>query len=297
MIDSKTLTLRRLNRAQIQPWIGMLNEWLLPGAIYGVDHTWPQLYRSDGDGRFLAYFDGDRMVSHCAFRFARLRTKQGERDVALLGSVTTDPGLRGQGLASRLLETALQECQAAGAAAVLLWAERPELYSRAGFEPGTPEPFLLIRPDHRPLGDGEVLRTATIGDHESLRRLHDDKPLGIVRDRRTMSALLTTPGMTACVLERDGEVVAYACSGKGADLQGWWHECGGSDQEVARLLPAAARLTRQPNAFVLCPPYRTALPGLLEPWLLEAGDVAGPMVRQLGDAAVQASYVDGLDSV
>src|SRR5262249_45089970 len=155
----------------------------------------------------------------------------------------------------RLLQAALADARADGAAAALLWAERPELYARAGFGSAEPEDCLLLQPA---AVAPTAVRAATIADHAAMHALHAQKPLGAARDLRTMSLLLTTPGMWTFVLERQGRPAAYACCGKGADLQNWWHELGGSDADLAELLPAAMRQLQQSAAFLLLPPYRPA---------------------------------------
>ncbi len=301
MSETLTLELRWLDRAAMQPWLPLLDEWLLPGALYGAQHTWPQLYRSDGDGRFATLFAGERMLSCCAFRFATLHTNAGVRRTALLGSVATDPALRGQGLASQLLRTSLDACKQGGAELVLLWAEQPRLYERCGFRNGALEVCcaLTARFDDVIADDGTVatVRFATIADHARLHELHDHKPMRVDRSPHAMSALLTTPGLQTVVLERSGEVVAYACTGKGADLQGWWHEVGGADADVAAMLPRALALAGHSQAIALVPPYRLALPRLLGDCRLETATVAGPMVCSLSDRAVPMLFVDGLDSV
>lgn len=296
MTASSTLQLRHLDRRGVQPFLAELDEWLLPGALYGAQQTWPQLYRSDGDGRFLGLFDGERMLSHCAYRLASMRTTRGALPIALLGSVATAPTARGQGLASQLLATAVADCKAAGAAAILLWAERHELYARVGFVPGAQEQCATLAICEHD-GEGTAARLATVLDHARLCELHAEKPCGVERTPRAMSGLLTTPGLWTCVLERDGEIVAYACSGKGADLQGWWHEYGGSDADVAALLPAAMRLCEQPQSIALLPPYRQQLVSLLAPFVLETTTIAGPMVKKLTDAPLPSFWIDGLDSV
>ena len=286
--------LRRLDRAAVQRFLPQLDRWLLPDALYGVQHTWPQLYRSDGDGRFLGLFAEDRLLSHCAWRLQHASTAAGRRRIALLGSVATDPAERGRGHASRLLRAAMLDARQGGAEAVLLWAERPELYARAGFRPGALEDVLLLQPGTAPPA---AVRLATIADHAALHALHERKPLRIARDLRTMSGLLTTPGLWTFVLERGGAIVAYACCGKGADLQNWWHELGGADADVALLLPAALPALHQDAAFLLLPPYRPALPGLLASAVADRVQVAGPMLADLGPAPLPATWIDGLDSV
>jgi predicted N-acetyltransferase YhbS len=286
-------TLRRLDRAAITRWLPQLDEWLLPGAFYGVLHTWPQLYRSDGGGAFFVLTSGDRLLSHCAVRVVTARGAAGPLPTALLGSVATDPAERGQGFAGRVLAAALAECRGIATQA-LLWAERADLYARHGFVAGGAETVLaLVR---RPRRDAVAARLATVRDHGELHALHERKPWRVERSPGVMSGLLTTPGMATVVLERDGAVVAYACYGKGADLQNHWHEVGGDDEDVALLLPAAMHVVDQVEGFVLLPPYRPRLRELLGRAVAGELAVPGPMVCAFGGQPT-ACWIDGLDSV
>jgi predicted N-acetyltransferase YhbS len=285
---------QQVDRRAMQRWLPCLDAWLLPDAAWGVQHTWPQLYRSDGDGRFFVVADGDALLSHCAVRLATLRTTNGAERVALLGSVCTAPSRRGEGLASAVLAAAVH---AAGADArhCVLWATEPGLYTRAGFVAGAPETCLLL--GRRPHTRGDGVRAATVADHGTLHALHARNPLRVERTPAATSRLLTTPGVTTLVLETDGQVVAYACCGKGADLRGHWHELGGADGDVARLLPAALHVAGQTHAAVLVPPYRTRLRDLLGAAVVDTTTVPGPMVRTTGGEPLGASWIDGLDSV
>lgn len=291
---TSTPAVRSLDRREVRSHLEQLSAWLLPGSGYGVEHTWPMLYRSDGDGALRGLFAGERLLAHCAFRTVDLVTTDGPRRVALLGSVATDPAHRGHGLATQLLQSVLSECRASGLAAVLLWAEQPTLYSRCGFTAGPTEQCLVLR---AAAVVDPAIRPAAIADHARLLELHRRKPLRVERSLRVMSGLLTTPGMSTFVLERGGEVVAYACCGKGADLQNWWHETGGADADVAALLPGAVRSLGASASFVLLPPYRRDLPALLAQHLLERSGLDGPMVCGLDACGLPPCYVDGLDSV
>lgn len=298
-----TSAVRRLDRREIEGCLPQLNEWLLPGQFYGAQHTWPQLYRSDGDGMFFALTEADehggpRLVSHCACRVETLFAGERRLRTGLLGSVATAPEDRGHGHASRVLDAALAAL-APLTDVVLLWAERPELYARKGFVDGAEERCLLLA--RRPRRAVDAVRLATIADHQALHALHERKPLRIARSLRTMSTLLTTPGMTTAVLERDGAIVAYACCGKGADLQGHWHELGGDDGDLAELLPTAMHLAEQVEAVVIVPPYRRSLAAALGASVVDEGTVPGPMWRATSDTGrsgdLPAIWVDGLDSV
>lgn len=277
----------------IQPYLAQLDAWLLPGCFYGVQHTWPLLYRSDGDGRFHALVEGDRLVSHCATKTVLAHGLTGPFRCALLGSVATDPARRGEGLAGAVIDAAIAALPAQ-VEHVLLWAEREDLYAKHGFVSTSPETMLIVV--RRPRPDMNGVRLAAIDDHDALHALHVRKPWRIERTRIVMSGMLTTPGLSTLVFERDGQIVAYACTGKGADLQGTWHEFGGSDEDVAHLLLAGMHLTDQTEAAVLLPPYRKRLEGLLGRSVVDATTVPGPMARSL-HAPLPPMFVDGLDSV
>jgi len=281
------------DRNDIQAWMPSLDAWLLPDNVYSVHHTWPLLYRSDGQGRFFAIFAGDRMVSHCATRKVTLITADGPRDVVLLGSVATDPEYRGQGLAGQVLDHAVtaatDECDH-----VLLWAERPELYAHRGFVACREEKGLLL--SRLPATATEGVRPAEISDHDPIHSLHCEKPWRVDRSPAESSGLLTTPGMTTLVLERNGQIAAYACCGKGADLADHWHEVGGNDHDVAELLKAALHFQGQIDAVLLLPPYRANLCDALGRSVTEAFAVPGPMAYSPRDP-LPACWIDGLDSV
>ena len=284
-----------LDRAVVQRWLPRLDAWLLPDAAYGVQHTWPLLYRSDGRGTFFGVFEHGELVAHCATRAVTMIGAAGPMAVTLLGSVAVAPARRGHGLASATLAAAIARAREESDH-VLLWAERPELYARHGFVPGRPELCAAIaRLPFRGVVGGE-LRWARIEDHASIHGLHERKPWRVRRTLGETSGLLTTPGLECAVLERAGAVVAYACCGKGADLTDHWHEMGGSDADVGELLPAAMHMTGRIEALVLVPPYRTGLIDALGRSVVGTLAIDGPMALSFG-APLPDCWVDGLDSV
>ncbi|GAB4139440.1 MAG: hypothetical protein Fur0037_05690 [Planctomycetota bacterium] len=283
--------LESLQSEEVEPWLPALSEWLLSGSPYGVEHTWPQLYR--GDGRFLGVFEDGRLVSHLAWRHAELRSGERTLSAALLGSVATDPERRGRGLAGSLLAEAVERIRSEGADVVLLWAEREDLYARCGFESGQHEPCGLIA--RRPCA--ERVRVATSADVEAIHELHEAKPIAVRRTIDQTRRLLAIPGLVTTVLGGRGRLEAYACCGKGADLQGWWHECGGDDEAVARLLAGSMHLLGQTRSPLLIPPYRPGLAEALQESLVERFTVRGPMRLWFDPAQKTDLYVDGLDSV
>jgi GNAT superfamily N-acetyltransferase len=284
---------QQIGRDEVQQWLPLLNEWLLGDSVYSVQHTWPQLYRNDGHGAFFTMTDGDRLISHCACRLEQLHDGNQVQSVGLLGSVATAPDMRGQGLASQVIQAAVQFMEG-NAESILLWAERPDLYQRADFYPTGNDTCLLLA--RRPTKQVDNVRLLDIRDHAALHALHEQKPRYISRSIQTMSTLLSTPGMTTVVLERNQQAVAYACIGKGADLHGHIHEVGGTDEDLAELIPIAMHVVDQIELILLVPPYRQKLQEMLGHQTSAEFTVPGPMMRSAQEVPVSC-WIDGLDSV
>jgi predicted N-acetyltransferase YhbS len=75
-----------------------------------------------------------RIVCHMGLQFRAMRLGERLITVAGLADVATDPELRGQGLASRLLRVAMAEAKASPAEFFLLFGTA-KLYPAAGFRP------------------------------------------------------------------------------------------------------------------------------------------------------------------
>jgi hypothetical protein len=143
----------------------------------------------------------------------------------------------------------------------------------------------------------DQVRPAEISDLSSILELHEQKPWRVKRDLAELSLLMSVQNLDCLVLTKGSEVIAYACHGKGLDLQGWWHELGGSDEALRQLIPAAMTQLGQREAVLILPPYRhaliTKLTGLYDE--LREGIVA--LCKPLSSRGLCDFFVDGLDSI
>ncbi|MHC4261343.1 MAG: GNAT family N-acetyltransferase [Planctomycetota bacterium] len=208
-------------------------------------------------GRLVALSDGNAVLSACAILVREVRTAESTTRVGLIGWVSTAPEARGRGLASRILAEAEQQLRSRGCRFALLWANDAEFYRRRGYTEVGGEVDL-------PLDASTVERLPVWSD---TRRLDPDRDAAATlslyrthttRCRRTLAehaALLHTPGMRARVALADGRVVAYACEGRGGDLQGVVHEWAGATKAVLGLQRelASDAIRRSGSAFVIAP--------------------------------------------
>ena len=139
--------------------------------------------------------------------------------------------------------------------------------------------------------DGDIARAAVVGDLPTILALHSAKPMRVERSLGDLTLLLSARPMEPMVLERKGQVVAYACRSKGEDFPGWWHEVGDSDRDVTWLVEMATGASRAPHAKMLLPPYRQC--AVLD----RDSRQSACLLLALTPGAESEWFVDGLDSI
>jgi GNAT superfamily N-acetyltransferase len=271
-----------------------IRSWLADGKDLDLAGTWPQVWGPHGSARHFAVLDSGRIVSHAAVRPARLTVVGGEITAWLIGSVATAPTARGQGCASAVLDKIEEEARAAGADALLLWSAHWDFYLQRGFRPASAQLEITVTPPALYFPD---IRPASASDLVALLDWHERKLLRVRRTLGDMAILLSAHPMQTFVRERHGRISAHACLGKGSDFPGWWHEVGGSDQEVAALVLSATSQLRLANASVVVPPYRPRLAELLLPHSVQSCDGFGGLRCPLTPEGAAAFWIDGLDSI
>jgi len=204
-----------------------------------VAPEYPLIFEDRFPGRLVAVGEGSCVRSACAVLVRDFVIGGAELRGGLIGSVCTDPEWRGNGLATRVLDEAEAQLSAQGCAFALLWADEPAFYQKRGYgEIGTEEDFLVGSELTSRLPEPVGVRPASPEDAGAMHAHYDAHPVRVRRSDSETAALLACPGMRTLVLERDGELVAYACCGRGADLDDAVHEWGGGTADVLALVRA-----------------------------------------------------------
>ena len=244
---------------------------------------YPLVFYDRFDGRVVALKEGDDVRSACGVLAREFVTPNGNVRGGLIGSVVTDPAWRDNGLATRILIEAEATLEIDGCAFVLLWAEDPGFYLRRGYGPiGREVDFVLSYDLVDILPDLDGIREMTSADFESVHDLYTRHGVRVSRSIDETRALLECPNMTSLVYERDGEVIAYTCMGRGKDLCDAIHEWSGEVDDVLGLIRAnlvRRFATEQPEdrlaklaapdadlryLFLMAPPSASKLCGRLE---------------------------------
>ena len=199
---------------------------------------YPLVFEDHFSGRIVTLGEEEDVRSACATLVRDFVIPGGTVRGGLIGSVSTHPDWQGQGLGTRLLVEAEAALQMQGCLFALLWGEDPQFYLSRGYCPISAEDdFAIPYSLHESLPAG-FTRPLADGDAPAVHRLYARHPVRLARSESETAALLACPGMQTLVLERDGNIVAYACRGRGGDLANTIHEWGGDAESVLALVRA-----------------------------------------------------------
>lgn len=208
-------------------------------------------------GRLVALSEGGQVQSACAILPREFVVRGRSLRLGLIGYVVTDPGARGRGFATQTLEAADGALRERGCVASLLWADDAAFYRRLGYQPvGAELDFVLDAEALRALPRWSATRSLDpLLDAPAVHAIAERRPVRVRRTLAETRALLRLPGMRARVALRGGEIVAFACEGRGEDLAGAVHEWGGEPLAVLGLAAELAepRVAAGQPAFLMAP--------------------------------------------
>lgn len=218
---------------------------------------YPLVFGDDTNGHIEVLESDGEPASTCAWLERTLVTPACKVPVALVGSVATRSDLQGRGLGTAVLDLATKKAANEGAALSLLWADDPAWYQERGWVPfGTETIYVIDDTMSFLLPEPVGVRAARPEDVAGIHRLYANLPVRVDRTEDETRAMLGVPAMQVVVKEKDGEIVGYACMGRGEDLQQVIHEWAGRPEDA---LPCVSELWRTNSAqverlFMMIPP-------------------------------------------
>ena len=252
-------TTRTMQRAR-----ALMERCLRPGRASSLAAEFPLIFDERFSGRVVAYEEKGDVRSTCAMIVRDLVAQGARLRVGLLGSVATEGAWRGRGLAARVLEEAEASLAREGCVAAFLWADDPNFYAARGYRPiGWEVDFVVPAALLAQVKSDAVIRALAPDDFAAVQRMYSLHVARVDRSAEETAALLNCPGMLTLVLQRDRDVVAYACLGRGADFPNTVHEWGGDQNDVVLLLAEHARRAQAAGhdgaLALIAPPSATIL--------------------------------------
>lgn len=287
------LELRCVTTPRLCGALDTLDSWLRPDVPWSLRDEYPQVFGPGSRAVHHLLLSGEELVAHAATLDIEIRVRGRRWQPRLVGSVVVDPQRRGHGHGLEIMEDVVREFERGHKDALVLWSDKPEFYAKLGLVPFGQEFHIAVLPGPGAERiEGGRVRAATEDDLEALLLLHLAKPVRSQRSPRDFAAFVRIPRCSVAVLEREGDVVAYAALGKGLDFEGYVHEFGGSDDDVASLLRELATVNGRPLGL-LVPLWRAPLLRAFDDGTQQQSPLALGLVL---DAPVDAAF-DGFDSI
>ncbi len=208
--------------------------------------------------------DDQQILSHAVIKPFIVKTRRALFKVGSIGSVVTSETHRNQGLSQTVIGDCLKSLTEQGCDFAILWSNLYDFYRKMGFELAGSEVSLLIdRPIPSPAVLYKVESTNRV-DPQALFRLYSQHSVSSIRTLDDFEKYLKIPN---CHLHtawnKEGKIEAYAVEGKGADLQGYIHEWGGTIDGIVHLLNHIRSLLNKPITLI-SPAHAQALIRKLE---------------------------------
>lgn len=223
---------------------------------WSVTDEYPLAFDSKNANNIRIVTDEEKnIISHAVVKPTIVKTPYALFNVAVIGSVMTDPRYRQQGLSSQLIENCIDQAHLLKCDIAILWTDLFDFYKNFNFELAGTEVSLIINEQFQPekrRTDLKILNTSQV-DPQALLRLYNLHTVTSHRSVDDMKKYLRIPNARVYTAwNQKNQLEAYAIEGKGIDLQGYIHEWGGNTSALTELLVFAQK--QQNKELILITP-------------------------------------------
>jgi predicted N-acetyltransferase YhbS len=243
--------------------IRFLEANLRPGQAWSIVDEYPTSLSKANRHNMRVIAEEGRILSHAVFRPMIIKTPIGVFKAAGIGSVVTAPNERGRGLSTTIIESCLEGAASADCDIAILWTDLFDFYRRMDFELAGSEVSILL--EQRNFAASAHLKAGfTFLDSnkiapEAILRLYQSHTVNSHRSQEDVRFGLAIPNShVATAWDAQGKMAAYAVIGKGADLDGYIHEWGGSVSALMALFQYLIE-SKKRDLRVIAPAHSTGL--------------------------------------
>jgi N-acetylglutamate synthase-like GNAT family acetyltransferase len=231
--------------------VKFLNANLRNNSTWSIADEYPTTLAPQNLHNVRIIKDKENILSHAVIKPTIVKTRRGLFKVGCLGSVVTQEEYRSQGLSQSVLKECLTSIEAQGCDIAILWTNLYDFYRKMGFELGGSEVSMLIdRQLSIPANNFKVIQNNRV-DPQVLFRLYAQHTVSSIRTLEDFEKYLRIPNSRLYTAwNEQGKVEGFAVEGKGADLQGYIHEWGGSVDALLTLINHIRQAHGQPVTVI-----------------------------------------------
>lgn len=238
--------------------IDFLNRNLRPACKWSIVDEYPTALSKSQMHNMRVIIENGQIVSHAVFRPMIVKTPVGVFKAAGIGSVVTSPDHRGQGHSTQIIDACLEAAAAADCDFAILWTDLFDFYRRMDFELAGSEVTVILDREVGPTAGWKFLDSSKVAP-DALVRVFQQHSVSSHRSQEDVRLMLSVPNSTVMTAwEPNGRLAAYAVVGKGADLDGYIHEWGGSVSALLGLF-SHLRTAQKRDLRLIAPSHATGV--------------------------------------
>lgn len=243
---------RAPRESELPEILKFLNESLRPQQSWSIANEYPTALTKSNLHNMRVITEENQVLSHAVLKPLVIKTPLLIYKAAAIGSVVTAQNHQGQGLSSQILESCLAEARAQECDFAILWTNLYDFYRRLGFElAGFEESIVIEREFEVPEHGLKFLKGAQVAP-DAVLRLYAQHTVGTARTAEEVRKFMQIPNSTIhTAWDSNGQMVAYAVEGKGADLTDYVHEWGGSVSALLALFANLRKAKARPFTVIL----------------------------------------------
>jgi len=244
--------------------VQFLNQNLRPQAAWSIQAEYPTVINTHNLNNIRIIKDGQTVLSHAALKPMIIKSPVGLMKMAGIGSVVTSSEHRNRGLSRQIIEDCLVAARNHGCDFAILWTDLFDFYRKMGFElAGSEVSFVIDKPLSTEI-HGLTFRETTQVAPEAIHRLYGQHTVISLRTIAEIQQYLQIPQTHVYTAwDAQGTLQAYAIEGKGADLNGYIHEWGGTVSALTALLSHVVQ-KKQKTLVLIAPAHSENLRRQLE---------------------------------
>jgi GNAT superfamily N-acetyltransferase len=231
--------------------LDFLNQELRPDSKWSLASEYPTALNLSNIHNIRIITEQNQVLSHAVLKPLIVRTPQIIFKVGAIGSVVTDPNHRNQGLSRKILEECLTEAHRQDCDVAMLWTDLYDFYQKLDFELAGSELSFVLQNEFAPMtADLKFLKSTQVSV-EAIHRLYTQHTITTVRTVEDFRKFMQIPNTVVYTAwDKSNQLVAFAIEGKGADLNGYIHEWGGSVSNLVSLLSFVRKEKKAPITVI-----------------------------------------------
>lgn len=238
--------------SEIPNVVRFLDSHLRPQEGWSITSEYPAAFSPANIGNIRIIKEADQVLSHAVMRPMIIKTPAGLFKIAGLGSVVTSTDHRNQGLSTKTIESCLEAARAHGCDFAILWTNLYDFYRKMGFELGGTELSILIDREIAIPDQKLKFMDSNRIDPGAIHRIYSQHTVSSLRTLEETRRYLQIPNTRVYTAwDEKGLLKAYAIEGKGADLNGYIHEWGGTVSSLISLFAHVRKIQQRPITVII----------------------------------------------